>query len=93
MEKLVKKLEKSDNPYSFTDKLSIKQLEDIIDYTNKKYRIGETVISDALWDMMVDFLRLKIHYCDDYHSRWGHQMALQNKRPTACRKVRGRNNI
>ncbi len=59
MEKLVKKLNISENPFIFTDKLSIKKLETLIDYTNNKYRIGESVITDALWDMLVDFLRLK----------------------------------
>ena len=59
MEKLVKKLNISENPFIFTDKLSIKKLETLIDYTNNKYRIGESVITDALWDMLVDFLKLK----------------------------------
>jgi len=47
------------DPYNYGDELTIKQLEDIITFTSEKYYNDESVISDAIWDMLVDFLRIK----------------------------------
>ena len=59
MEKTINDLNNSSDPFNFAEQLSVKQLEEIITYTSEKYYNDESVISDALWDMLVDFLRLK----------------------------------
>lgn len=59
MEKIVNDLNNSIDPFNFADNLSIEELEKLILYTSEKYYNDESIISDALWDMLVDFLRLK----------------------------------
>jgi|SaaInlStandDraft_7_1057024.scaffolds.fasta_scaffold01327_4 NAD-dependent DNA ligase len=45
--------------FTTVESLSIKQLEDIIKYSAKKYYYEEPVISDTIYDILIDFLRLK----------------------------------
>jgi len=59
MDKYINELNDSNDPFTYADQLSVKQLEDIITFTSEKYYNDESVISDSIWDMLVDFLRLK----------------------------------
>jgi len=61
MSELVKKLIKSKNDSIETaSNLSIEELESIIMYANDKYYNTDTpVITDALYDILIDFLKLK----------------------------------
>ncbi len=55
---LVKKILK--NSYEAIDNLSIEELEKLIEFANDKYRNTDSpVISDELYDICVDFLKLK----------------------------------
>ena len=47
------------NPFEEADKLSISELEKVIEYASDKFFNDESVISDAIYDMLVDFLTLK----------------------------------
>jgi DNA ligase (NAD+) len=57
--KLIKNLNSSEDPFNFANNLSVEQLEELILYTSDKYYNEKPVISDARWDILVDFLRLK----------------------------------
>ena len=59
MDNFINDLNDSNDPFTYADQLSVKQLEDIITFTSEKYYNDESVISDAIWDMLIDFLRLK----------------------------------
>ncbi len=55
---LVKKILK--NSYESINNLTIEELEKLLEFTNDKYRNTDTpVISDELYDICVDFLKLK----------------------------------
>ena len=58
MEKIVNLLKK--DPFNFVNNLQTSEIEEIIMYANDKYYNTETpVISDAIYDLLVDFLRHK----------------------------------
>ena len=59
MEKIIAELNNSHDPFNYADQLTIKQLEDVIIYTSDKYYNDDSIIIDSIWDMLVDFLRLK----------------------------------
>ena len=59
MDKIVKQLNNSDDPYSFVNDLTLETLEELYIYTNEKYRNDNPVIDDSIYDMIEDFLRLK----------------------------------
>ena len=59
MDTTVDKLNNSNDQYNFIDKLDIEKLEELYLYTNEKYRNDNSVISDALYDMIEDFIRMK----------------------------------
>lgn len=55
----VKKIKKGDY-YENVNNLSIEELEEIIDYTSDLYhKEGKSVITDAEYDILIDFLKLK----------------------------------
>jgi DNA ligase (NAD+) len=47
------------DPYNYSKDLEIKQLENIIVYAADKFFNDESIISDAIYDLLVDFLRYK----------------------------------
>lgn len=57
MENHIKQLSK--DPYNYAKDLSIKNLEEIITYASDKFFNEESVISDAIYDLLIDFLRYK----------------------------------
>jgi DNA ligase (NAD+) len=58
MDKFIKLLKK--DPFEYANNLSVEELEKIINYTAEKYYTFEKpVISDAVYDMLIDFLKLK----------------------------------
>lgn len=57
METIIKNL--NIDTYTTADNLTIKQLEDVIKYAAEKYYYDEAVISDTVYDILIDFLRLK----------------------------------
>lgn len=58
MDNIIKKLKK--DPFNYADTLTIKHLEEILEYAADKYYNTNTyVISDAIYDMLIDFLKLK----------------------------------
>ena len=59
MDKIVNELNNNKDQYNFIDKLDINKLEKLYEYTNEKYRNDNSVISDNLYDMIEDFLKLK----------------------------------
>ena len=59
MESIIKTLNTSDDIYKIVLSISIDELEEIIQYTSNKYYNSTPVISDGIFDMLVDFLRLK----------------------------------
>jgi NAD-dependent DNA ligase len=55
----IKKIKKGDY-YENVNNLSIEELEEIIDYTSDLYhKEGKSVITDAEYDILIDFLKLK----------------------------------
>ena len=59
MDIIVKNLNKSNDQYNFIDNLKISDLEELYKYTNEKYRNDTPVISDSIYDMIEDFIKLK----------------------------------
>jgi DNA ligase (NAD+) len=61
MAELVKKLLKSNkDPIEIASDFSIKELEEIVNYAaDKYYNTSKAVISDELYDVLIDFLKLK----------------------------------
>jgi len=61
MSKLVKLLLNSnDDPINVASSFSIKELEEVIDYAaDKYYNTSNSVISDSLYDVLIDFLTIK----------------------------------
>ena len=58
MDNIIKKLK--NDPFNYADTLTIKQLEEILEYAaDKYYNTNTSVISDAIYDMLIDFLKLK----------------------------------
>ena len=57
---IIKKLNKSDNLYETINCLSIDELEKIIEYAaNKYYNTAHPVMTDNIYDMLIDFLKSK----------------------------------
>jgi DNA ligase (NAD+) len=49
-----------DDPFNFANKMSVEELEELITFTADKYfNTKHAVISDALYDMLIDFLKAK----------------------------------
>ncbi len=60
MAQLIKKLLKTDDTIQFINDLTINELEEIITYAaDKYYNTDESVISDEIYDTLIDFLKLK----------------------------------
>lgn len=59
MEKIIDKLNTSDDPFEIAKNLTVEELEKVILYSSDKYYNDEEVMPDAIWDMLVDFLRFK----------------------------------
>lgn len=61
MSDIVKKLLKSnDDPIEIASNLSVDQLEKVITYTaDKYYNSSNPIITDALYDILIDFLKMK----------------------------------
>jgi len=61
MTEIAKKLNNTDDDIISTiNKLTIKELEDIVSYAaDKYYNTMKSVISDSIYDMLIDFLKLK----------------------------------
>ena len=60
MSEIAKKLNNTDDIITTIDNLDIKNLEDIITYAaDKYYNTMKSVISDSIYDMLIDFLKLK----------------------------------
>ena len=59
MESIIKTINNSDDIYSVVSHLTIDELEKTIVYASDKYFNETPVISDAIYDMIIDFLRLK----------------------------------
>ena len=59
MDIIVKNLNNSNDQYNFIDNLKISDLEELYKYTNEKYRNDSPVISDSIYDMIEDFIKLK----------------------------------
>ncbi len=59
MEKYINNINKSDDVFKTVQELSIDELEKILVYASDKYYNEEPVISDAIFDMMREFLQLK----------------------------------
>ena len=57
MEKHIVQL--SEDPYNYAKDLNVKDLEEIISYASDKFFNEESVISDAIYDLLIDFLRYK----------------------------------
>ena len=57
MESIIKRL--NNDTYTTAEELSVKELEDVIKYAAEKYYYGDEVISDTVYDILIDFLRLK----------------------------------
>ena len=59
MENIINELNNTDDLYKSISSLSISLLEETILYCNDKYHNAEPVITDAQYDMLYDFLKLK----------------------------------
>ena len=60
MSLLIKKIINSNNPLDVITSMSIENIEKAIEYSaDKYYNSGESVVSDDIYDTMVDFLKLK----------------------------------
>ena len=53
----VEKIKK--DPFNYSNSLTVNELEDVIKYSNEKYRNDNPVISDAIYDILIDFLKHK----------------------------------
>lgn len=60
MAELVKKLKSNKDPIEVSSEFTVEELEEIIVYTSDKYyNTSKAVITDALYDILVDFLKLR----------------------------------
>lgn len=53
----IKKLNNSDDQINFISKLDVNELEEIITFASDKYYNNKPVITDALFDILIDYLR------------------------------------
>ena len=56
---IIKKVNSSDNLFIFLDNLDINTLEILYKYANEKYRNEQPVISDAIYDIIEDIIKVK----------------------------------
>ena len=57
---IINKLNNSDDQINFISKLSINELENIINYASDKYyNTSDSIINDDLYDILIDFLKIK----------------------------------
>lgn len=59
MESIINTLNSTDDAYNVVSNISVEDLEELVIYTTDKYHNEEAVITDAVFDMLVDFLRVK----------------------------------
>jgi DNA ligase (NAD+) len=60
MDKLIDKINNNDNVFEIIDNLNIEDLEKLINYASDKYyNTNEPVIEDAIYDLLIDYLKLK----------------------------------
>ena len=60
MAELVKKLKSNKDPIEVSSDFTVEELEEIIVYTSDKYyNTSKAVITDALYDILIDFLKLR----------------------------------
>jgi len=60
MAKLVKRLQNSDDSINIASSFSVEELEELIEYSSDKYyNTDKPVISDSIYDILIDFLRIK----------------------------------
>ena len=59
MEKIIDNINTSDDIYKTIDSFDIVTLEKTILYCNDKYHNSDPVVTDSIYDMMYDFLKLK----------------------------------
>jgi DNA ligase (NAD+) len=57
MESTINKL--IEDPYNYSKNLSVSKLEEIIKFTSDKFFNDESIISDSVYDLLIDFLRYK----------------------------------
>ena len=57
MEIIINNIQK--DPYNYSKNLDVKKLEQVIKYIADKFFNGESVISDSIFDLLIDFLRYK----------------------------------
>lgn len=57
MEIIINNIQK--DPYNYSKNLDVKKLEQVIKYTADKFFNDESVISDSIYDLLIDFLRYK----------------------------------
>jgi len=56
---IIKKVNSSDNLFIFLDNLDLDSLEILYKYANEKYRNEQPVISDAIYDIIEDIIKVK----------------------------------
>ena len=54
MEIIINNIQK--DPYNYSKNLDVKKLEQVIKYTADKFFNDESVISDSIYDLLIDFL-------------------------------------
>lgn len=59
MEYIIDNLNNNEDPFEYANSLTVEELEKTILYASDKYYNKKSIISDAIWDMLVDFLRYK----------------------------------
>lgn len=60
MAKLVKQLQNSDDSINIASSFYVEELEELIEYSSDKYyNTDKPVISDSIYDILIDFLRIK----------------------------------
>ena len=48
-----------DDPYNYSKNLSVSKLEEVIKFASDKFFNDESIISDSIYDLLIDFLRHK----------------------------------
>ena len=60
MNEIIKTINNSDDIINYINILSIENLENIINYcADKYYNFSKSIVSDSIYDMLIDFLKLK----------------------------------
>ena len=59
------------DPYNYANKISKKELENILTYLNKLYRqSNKSVVSDEVYDIMLDVLKVKDPKSSFFKKNW-----------------------